>query len=150
MAGDPDAGWTDLVGQASHFAATWERVATPSCVVGRVLLFEDCPGVTLQSNYWMMEAAIEAQGRRLERGICFNTPYAIASQRVSAAEQVAEDAVDLLAMNHWREEEAIPIRLLCPPDLDPPLAGHEGCVYLRPPARRAPDVIQALVDACNR
>lgn len=148
---DANAGWTYFVNQASNFTATWGRVATPSHVVGRVLLFEDCPGGTLQSKYWMMEAAIEAQGRTLERGICFHTPYAIASQRVSdPAGQVAEGAVDLLAMNHWREEEAIPIRLLCPPDLDPPPAGHEGCVYLRLPARRAQEVIQALVDGCNQ
>jgi hypothetical protein len=148
---DADAGWTDCVDQASSFTATWGRVATPSRVVGRVLLFEDSLGVTLQSNYWVMEAAIEAQGRTLERGICFRTPYAIASQRVSdTAREVEDDAVELLAMNHWREEEAVPIRLLCPPDLDPPPAGHEGCVYLRLPARQARLVVQALIDACNQ
>ncbi len=148
---DANAGWTYCVNQASNFTATWGRVATPSRVVGRVLLFEDSPGVTLQSNYWVMEAAIEAQGRTLERGICFHTPYAIASQRVSdTAGQVEDDAVELLAMNHWREEEAVPIRLLCPADLDPPPAGHEGCVYLRLPARQAQLVVQALIDACNQ
>lgn len=98
----------------------------------------------LESNYWAMEATIEAQGRTLERGISFNAPYAI------AVRQIENDTVELLAINHWREEKAIPIRLLCPPDLDPPPAGHEGCVFLSLPARRARVVVQSLVAACNQ
>jgi len=58
--------------------------------------------------------------------------------------------VELLAINHWREEEAIPIRLLYPGDLGPPPAGNEGTVQARLPASQAERVIRALVDACNQ
>lgn len=152
IAGDDAAtGRAYFAAQAGDFAQTWGQAAAPYRVEGRVLLFEDSPGVLPQSNYWVMEAAIEAQGRTLDRGICFNTPYAIATWRVpDAGGQGESDAVELLAINHWCEEEAIPIRLLCPPDLDPPPAGHEGCVYLCLPAGRAQAVVQALIDACNR
>jgi hypothetical protein len=145
---DAGAGWSYFVDRANAFRATWGRAAIPSRIVGRVLLFDDGPGVAPQSDYWAMEAAIEAQGRALERSICFHIPYAIATRRMAGAP--GEEMVELLAMSHWREEEAVPIRLLCPPDLDPPPAGHEGCVYLCLPAQRAQEVVQALVDACNR
>lgn len=141
---DRDAGWNYFLNQSADFPATWGRAVVPSHVAGRVLLFKDSPSVAPQSNYWMMEAAIEAQGRALERGICFNTPYAIAIRHAE------KDKVELLAINHWREEKAIPIRLLCPPDLDPPPAGHEGCVFLALPAGRAPVIVQSLIDPCNQ
>lgn len=141
---DRDAGWNYFLNQSIDFSSTWGCAATPARVVGRVLFFEDSPSVAPQSNYWMMEAAIEAHGRTLERNICFNTPYAIAIRHTE------NDMVDLLAINHWREEKAIPIRLLCPPDLDPPPAGHEGCMFLALPAKRAQVIVQSLIDACNQ
>jgi len=90
-----------------------------------------------------MEAAIERQGLSPERGIRFRVPYAIATWRDA-------DMVELLAINHWREEEAIPIRLLYPGDLGPPPAGNEGTVQARLPASQAERVFRALVDACNQ
>jgi hypothetical protein len=141
---DRDAGWNYFLEQSADFSSTWGRVVVPSRVAGRVLLFEDSPSVAPQSNYWVLEAAIEAHGRTLERGISFNSPYAMAVRHVE------NDIVELLAINHWREEKAIPIRLLCPPDLDPPPAGHEGCVLLALPARRAQVIVQSLIDACNQ
>ncbi len=141
---DREAGWNYFLDQSVGFASTWGRAVAPSRVVGQVLLFEDIPSVAPQSNYWVMEAAIEAQGRTLERNICFNTPYAIALRHTEA------DTVEVLAINHWREEKATPIRLLCPPDLDPPPAGHEGCVLLSLPADRARVIVQSLIDACNQ
>ena len=66
-----------------------------------------------QTCYWALEVAIERQGRLLERGIHFRAPYAIATWR-------QDDIVELLAINHWREEEVFPICLLYPGDLGPP------------------------------
>ncbi len=115
------------------------------------MLLDDRAGAVPPPKYWAMEAAIDAQGRILERSICFHTPYAICSRRVSdTVAQAEDDMVELLAMNHWREEDAVPIRLLCRPDLHPPPAGHEGCVYLCLPAKQAEQVVQALVEACNQ
>ena len=74
---------------------------------GRVLRFEQCPGRYCHASYWALEAAIERHGRALERGISFKAPYAIATWPEG-------DEVELLAINHWREEEATPIRLLYP------------------------------------
>jgi hypothetical protein len=58
--------------------------------------------------------------------------------------------VDLLAINHWREEIATPIRLLYPTDLGPPPEGHESAIRVYLPADQAQAVINALVTACNQ
>ena len=60
------------------------------------------------------------------------------------------EAVELLAINHWREEQAYPIRLLYPADLGPPPAGNEGSVRVRLPAAQADGVVRALLGACNQ
>lgn len=129
--------------QAAGFAAAYATEVHPGRVKGRVLHLQAMPGRFPQSCYWAMEAAIERQGFSPERGIRFRVPYAIASWRDA-------DMVELLAINHWREEEAIPIRLLYPSDLGPPPAGNEGTVQVRLPAPQAERVVQALLDACNR
>jgi hypothetical protein len=108
-----------------------------------VLLFESIENQFLRTCYWALEAAIERQGRLLERGIRFKVPYAIATWR-------EDNIVELLAINHWREEEAIPIRLLYPNDLGPPPAGNEGTVRVRLRADQAERVIRALLEACNQ
>ena len=92
-----------------------------------------------------MEAAIERYGRAQSRGIHFNVPYAVATW-------LDGDSVELLAISHWREEEAIPIRLLYPADLGPPPEGHESTVRVRVrlPTHQATVVVNALVTACNR
>lgn len=56
----------------------------------------------------------------------------------------------LLAINHWRDEETVPIRLLYPSHLAPPPEGNEHTVWVRLPATQAETVIQALVEACNK
>ncbi len=129
--------------QASGFAAAYATAVQPGRVKGRVLHFEAMPGRYPQSCYWVLEAAIERQGRSPERGIRFRVPYAIATWR-------DDDMVELLAINHWREEEAIPIRLLYPGELGPPPAGNEGTVQVRLPAAQAERVVRALLDACNQ
>jgi exopolyphosphatase / guanosine-5'-triphosphate,3'-diphosphate pyrophosphatase len=129
--------------QAAGFAAAYAAETQPGRVEGRVLLFEGAPGQAPQYCYWALEAAIERQGRSPERGIHFKVPYAIATWRDA-------DMVELLAINHWREEEAAPIRLLYPGDLGPPPAGNEGTVQVRLPASQAERVVQALLDACNQ
>jgi hypothetical protein len=58
--------------------------------------------------------------------------------------------VELLAINHWREEKAIPIRLLYPADLGLPPAGNESTIQVRLPAVQAEIVVRALLDACSQ
>jgi hypothetical protein len=129
--------------QAQDFAATYAEAIASSRIEGRVLIFEPQPGVLPQGLYWAMEAAIERRGRSLESGVRFDVPYAIASWPDG-------DAVELLAINHWLEEEAVPIRLLYPSDLGPPPEGHESAIRVRLPADQAQAVVNALVTACNR
>jgi hypothetical protein len=91
----------------------------------------------------VLEAAIERQGRSWERGICFNVPYAVATWPTG-------DAVELLAINHWRDEKAIPIRLLYPADLGPPPEGNESVIRVRLPASQAEVLVRTLIEACNQ
>ena len=86
---------------------------------------------------------IEAHGRAPERGIRFNVPYAIAVWPDG-------DTVELLAISHWREEEAIPVRLLYPSDLGPAPQGNESTIRVRLSPTQAAVVVPALVAACNR
>jgi hypothetical protein len=132
-----------FIHQAERFSERYGRATSAYHVQGRVLIFDQAPGTIPAANYWAMERAIEKEGRKLERGICFKMPYAL------AAWPVADGQVELLAMNHWREEEAIPIRLRYPTDLGPLPYGHESTVRVRMPAEQAPAVVEALVAACN-
>jgi hypothetical protein len=129
--------------QADGFAATYTTVTHPGRVKGRVLRFEKVPNEFPYAYYWALETAIERHGRAPERGIHFNVPYAVATWPDG-------DMVELLAINHWREEEAIPIRLLYPADLGPPPAGNESTIQVRLPAVQAEIVVRALLDACNQ
>jgi hypothetical protein len=130
-------------GQAAGFAGSYATGAESVRVEGRVLLFEGAPSQISQSYYWALEAAIERQGRSPERGMHFKVPYAIATWR-------DDGMLELLAINHWREEQAVPIRLLYPGDLGPPPGGNEGTLQVRLPAPQAETVVRALLDACNR
>jgi hypothetical protein len=81
----------------------------------------------------------------------FNVPYAIATWPDTDAEGCPRgDLVNMLAINHWREEEAIPIRLLYPDALGPPPSGNESTIQVRLPAVEAEIVVRALLDACNQ
>jgi hypothetical protein len=129
--------------QAAGFAAAYATGVQSGRVEGRVLHFEAVPGRFLHSSYWALEAAIEHQGRALERGISFKAPYAIATWPEG-------EEVELLAINHWREEAATPIRLLYPGDLGSPPAGNECTIQVRLPAAQAEEIVRRLLDACNR
>jgi hypothetical protein len=129
--------------QASGFVETCAKAAFPGRVEGQVVVFDQTPGEISQANYWIMEATIEQYGRVPERSIRFNVPYAIATWPDG-------DAVELLAINHWREEEAIPIRLLYPTDLGPTPEGNESTIRVRMSVKQAVVVILALTAACNR
>lgn len=135
--------WAYFAGQAGGFAATYATTTAPGQLEGRVLRFEEVPGQLRPACYWALEAAIERHGRVLERYVSFNVPYAIATWPEG-------DMVQLLAINHWREEEAPPIRLLYPVDVGPPPAGNESTIQVRLPARQAARVVRALLDACNQ
>jgi len=129
--------------QAGGFAATYATTSAPGRREGRVLRFEEVPGQLRPACYWALEAAIERHGRVLERYVSFNVPYAVATW-------TEDDMVQMLAINHWREEEAPPIRLLYPADVGPPPAGNESTIQVRLPVRQAARVVRALLDACNR
>jgi hypothetical protein len=128
--------------QASGFSEFWAKATVPNLVEGQLVSFDQTPGKLPQATYWALEATIEDHGRVPERGIRFNVPYAIATWPDS-------DGVELMAINHWREEEAIPIRLLYPFDLGPPPQGNESTLRVHMTAEQAAAVIPALKAACN-
>lgn len=128
--------------RASDFVETWTKAVFPGRVEGQLVTFDEAPGELPQASYWTMEATIEDIGRTPERGIRYNVPYAIATWPDG-------DGIELLAINHWREEEAIPIRLLYPSDLGPAPEGNESTLHVRMSAEQAEAVIPALTAACN-
>ena len=132
-----------FIEQSSNFVADYASMSNPGQVIGRVLRLTQSPSGLPQAYYWALEQAIENQGRMPTRGICFNVPYAIATWSDG-------NAVELLAINHWRDEAAIPIRLLYPTDLGPAPEGNENAIRVRLTAEQAERVVEALVTACNQ
>lgn len=144
--GGDDRAW--FSGQADAFTGAYATLPRPVRVAGRVLLYDEAavsaPAEHLpQSYFWALEAAIERQGRLPGRGIEFKAPYAIATWPT-------DDGVELLALNHWRAENAIPIRLLYPDDLGPAPQGNEYTIQVRLTADQAERVVNALVAAANQ
>lgn len=129
--------------QASRFAETYAGATAPGRLEGRVVVFDRAPGTVPQSFYWILETAIEHYGRAPGPGTQFEAPYAIATWPEG-------NNVELLAISHWREEKAIPIRLMYPDDADPKPHGNESIVHVRLAADRARAVIERLIAACNR
>ncbi|MCB0208700.1 MAG: HD domain-containing protein [Anaerolineae bacterium] len=132
-----------FIDQAANFVADYATITHLGQVVGRVLRQTQSPGRLPQAYYWALEQTIESQGRMPTRGICFNVPYAVATWSDG-------EAVELLAINHWRDEAAIPIRLLYPTDLGPAPEGNENAIRVRLTAEQAERVVDALVTACNQ
>jgi exopolyphosphatase / guanosine-5'-triphosphate,3'-diphosphate pyrophosphatase len=128
--------------QAPAFIHAYATADAPSQVKGRVVYFDRAPGNVPQSYYWILEAAIEHYGGSMERGTRFSVPYAMAVWPQG-------DGVELLAISHWREDEATPIRLLYPNDLGPPPVGTESTIHVRLPAATAQLVVDKLLEACN-
>lgn len=129
--------------QANAFAREYATAPAAIQVHGKVLVVEVAATTFLPAAYWLLEAAIERQGRTLDRGLCFRTPYAIATWP-------AGDAVEVMAISHWREEAAVPIRLLYPTGGGPTPEGNESTVRLRLPPVQAQSVVAALIAACNQ
>jgi hypothetical protein len=128
--------------QAADFAS-YAAPGGPSHVEGQAIVFDRAPGPVPQTYYWILEAAIEARGRSAKPGVRYNVPYAVATWP-----QAGE--VELLAINHWRDEAALPVRLLYPSDLGPPPGGTENVVHVRLPTNEAGLVLEALLAAINR
>jgi len=144
-----DRAW--FAAQADEFIATYALPAAMARREGQVLQFELSAEQETNAIFWGLEQAIEQQGRKAERGLCFHTPYALATwSTVENTSGMSTPFVELLAINHWREEEAIPIRLLYPTELGPLPEGNESAIRVRLPAAQAAQIIQTLVDACNR
>lgn len=129
--------------QAESFLAAYAAPPQPSSTSRRTLRFEGMPGIRPQAYYWALEAAIEGQGRTSHSGVQFKRPYAIATWP-------AGEDVELYAINHWREEEALPIRLLYPADLGPAPQGTESSINVRLPVGIAAAVIDRLQAACDQ
>lgn len=134
---------SQFVCKAGGFREICTGATSAGRLEGRVVVFEEPAGRIPLAYYWIMEAAIEQRGRAPERGLRFNVPYAIASWP-------GEGSVEVLAISHWREEEAVPIRLLYPSDLGPRPQGNESTIRARMSAEEAAAVIPALTAACNR
>jgi len=134
--------------QAAAFRSTYALLPHSPCVHGNVLV------VTLgQASYgptifWGLEQAIEAHGRASDRGLRFTAPYALATW-VEPDDRTTGEVVQLVAISHWREQEATPIRLLYPTELGPAPEGNESAIRVRLPAAQAAQVVQALIRACN-
>jgi hypothetical protein len=140
-----------FVAQADDFVRVYANLGEPGQVIGQVLRFDLTTCHEPHTIFWGLEQAIEHNGRLLERGIRFNTPYAIATWRApDDASDADSETVEVLAISHWREEDAIPIRLLYPTELGPAPEGNESAIRVRIPAAQAMTVLQALVNACNR
>lgn len=127
--------------RADEFVKCYATATHAGRVQGRVLVFEDAPGITPQSFYWIMEQAMEQQGVTFERGLRLNVPYAVATRTMG-------DQVELVAMNHWRADHITPVRLLYP-DVGPPPQGTESTVTAQLSRVQAEVVVAKLVDACN-
>ncbi len=139
IAGD-ERSW--FVAQAAAFDLTFTKLPGTFDRQGHVLSI-NLPTSTLTTSYfWALEEAIEADGRLPVRGLCFAYPYAIATWP-------AGDGIDLLAISHWREEEAIPIRLLYPDHLGPAPSGNECALWVHLAAAQAEQIVPRLVAACN-
>lgn len=144
--GDDARAW--FAAQAAGFSATYAVLPTAPDVQGKVLYLALATTGPQPSLFWGLERAIEAHGRTAERGIAFQTPYAIATW-VDPNDGADGEMVQLLAINHWREQEAIPIRLLYPTDLGPAPEGNESAIRVRLPVAQVKPVVQALIAACN-
>ena len=129
--------------QASGFLETYAKATGPGRVDGRVVVFDQAPAAIPQAFYWIMETAIEDYGRVPERSIRYNAPYSIVTWKDG-------DEIELLAINHWREEEAIPIRLFYPAKVGPRPQGNESTIRVRMSSERVAEVVSALLERCNR
>lgn len=134
--------------QAAAFRTTYAVLPRVPCVQGNVLVVERGPASDASAIFWGLEAAIEAHGRASEPGIRFMAPYALATW-VEPNDCTDGDMVQLVAISHWREQAATPIRLLYPTELGPTPEGNESAIRVRLPAAQAAQVVQALIRACN-
>ncbi len=141
--GKDERSW--FAAQAPKFAI-YTTLPAPFQVIGKVLRVELPADSATSTLFWGLEAAIETQGRRAERGIVFTTPYAIATWVPAES----NDQIELLAINHWREEEATPIRLLYPSDLGPAPEGNESAIRVRLSPAQAERIVPVLITACNQ
>ncbi|MGE5532106.1 MAG: HD domain-containing protein, partial [Bacteroidota bacterium] len=129
--------------RAGRFRETCETEARCGRIEGQLVVFDKPPGTVPQAYYWVLETAIEAAGRVPDRGLRYNAPYALAWWP-------AQDSVELLAISHWREEHAIPVRLLCPAQAGPQPQGDECTVRIHMSAEQATAVIPAILAAVDQ
>jgi len=156
---DDTSGWAELaepilsgvaeddhayfIEQTEEFLVDYSQAIEACRVDGQVVVFDQAPGEIPQAFYWLMEAAIEAQGRMPVRSIRYQTPYSVLTWPMG-------DEVELIAMSHWREEEAIPMRLYYPSKIGPAPQGNESTIRVRLAPEKARQVVAALIEACNQ
>lgn len=129
--------------QAESFLDTYAQPPQPAHTRRRALFFNEAPGIWPQAYYWALEAAIEAHGRKPQAGVKYNKPYAIATWS-------SGESIELFAINHWREEDALPIRLLYPIDIGPPPQGTESVIHVRLPHEIAGAVVDRFLVVCDQ
>jgi hypothetical protein len=134
----------EFIAQADSFEIEYMQSKVLPEIQKNILVFaKGDESIPPQIYTWFMEKQIEAQGRKFTHSIEFNVPYAIALIHT-------EDEAELIAVNHWRDETAIPIRLLYPDDIAVAPSGNENSLFIRLPLEQAQAVLQAIVDACNQ
>lgn len=129
--------------KANEFSNTYGKPITPDRIEGKVAIIEQPAGDYPAVNYWMMEATIEKYGRAPVRNMQFNLPYILSIW-------TRGETVELLAINHWLDDTAIPIRLLYPDQLGPTPRGNECTIRVTIPREKSAAIIQALKNACNQ
>ncbi len=71
--------WDYFRDHADRFRQEYAKAVYTARREGRVIVFDAAPGALPSSSYWAMEQAILQTGRKMERGIHFNAPYAVAT-----------------------------------------------------------------------
>lgn len=89
---------------------------------------------------WVLEAAIERQGRMPVLGRRIKVPHAVAAWPDGGA-------VEILAITHRCEDDALPIRLLYPDGIAPMPQGNAHALRVRVDVEFAPVLVRMVVDA---
>jgi len=111
---------------------------------GRILVVDELKTFAPLWIYsYLLEKVIEKHGRSFDRGIRFNVPYALVFWKEEAY-------AEFIAVNHWRDEFAIPVRLLYSNHDGSLVESNECFIQARIPLAQADHVINEFIKACNQ
>lgn len=130
------AGSNDFKDKLDSITPSYKRV-------GRVLVFDELKSFAPPWIYsYLLENAIEKQGRSFDRGIRFNVPYAVVFWREG-------DFLEFIAINHWRDEFSTPVRLLYANPEGSLIESNDYYIQACIPLVQGDHVIQKFINACN-